>query len=253
MLNKKSVGISLLVLIVSSFALMCLLQYNPFSASIKKSANLPITSEQITEKKNLTAMEALLLAYEEAKKVSQEEPLLIDLRCTDATDSVQTSSDGADGKRTAWGFSFGSAKGNISIAGDIRDGKCNIVRVSKDDNNSLQKGIYHVSDIKIDSPEAVQKAIKTLNMKPGNPLEKDDWFKGYHFAVYGALTDPNSYATLLVLRVTGISPNSPNSNNQSLRMNVFFDGRTGEMVHAVEQVGYDEDGRTTWQDIELNK
>lgn len=109
--------------------------------------------------------------------------------------------------------------------------------MSKDDKNSLRKGIYHISDIKIDSPEAVQITIKTMNMQPGNPLIKDDWVKGYHFAIYGALTDPSSFDTLLVLRVTGISPNSPNIHNESLRMNVFFDGRTGEMVSASEQVG----------------
>ncbi|MDD2246574.1 MAG: hypothetical protein PHI70_04095 [Proteiniphilum sp.] len=252
MFKKRYIGISLLVLIVCGITLLYLLKLNPFSASMEKPAASPVTGEAAIGKKSLTAMEALLLAYEEAKKISQEELLLIDLRSTDDTDSVQTINDGADGRRTAWNFSLGSAKGNISIAGDIRDGKCNIVQARKDDNNSLRKGIYHISDIKIDSPEVVQKAIKTLNMQPGNPLIKDDWVKGYHFAVYGALTDSNSFDTLLVLRVTGISPNSPNSNNESLRMNVFFDGRTGEMVSASEQVGYDQDGRSMWRKIESN-
>lgn len=97
--KKRYIGISLLVLIVCSITLLCLLKFNPFSASIEKSADSPITSEETSEKKSLTAMEALLLAYEETKKVSEEEPLLIDLRSTDDTDTVPTISDGADGKK----------------------------------------------------------------------------------------------------------------------------------------------------------
>jgi len=89
-------------------------------------------------------------------------------------------------------------------------------------------------------------------MRPGNPEIEDDWIKGYHFEISGFFTDSSSHETQLMLMVTGISPNSPNSDNESLRMNVFFDGKTGEMFSASEMLGYDEEGRSSWKDIEIN-
>lgn len=72
MLKIRYINIGLLILILCSITLLCLLKFNPFSASIaEKPADSPITSEKTGAKKSLTAMEALLLAYEEAKKVSQ--------------------------------------------------------------------------------------------------------------------------------------------------------------------------------------
>lgn len=52
-----------------------------------------------------------------------------------------------------------------------------------------------------------------------------------------------------MMRVTGISPHSPNSENDSLRMNAFFDPETREIFSAAEQVGYDEEGRSVWEDV----
>ena len=69
----------------------------------------------------------------------------------------------------------------------------------------------------------------------------------------GFLTDPNSSETRYLLRIMGISPNSPNSENDSLRMTVFFDVKTGEMVNASEMTGYDKDGRTDWKEVELKR
>ncbi|MFC4600279.1 hypothetical protein [Cohnella hongkongensis] len=89
----------------------------------------------------------------------------------------------------------------------IDNGKVIPQNVRTDANNLLRKGQYPISDIHIDSPEAVKEAIEELDMRPGNPEIPDDWIKGYHFTISGYLTDPNSYETQWLLRVTGISPN----------------------------------------------
>jgi hypothetical protein len=200
---------------------------------------------------NFTALEAMKLAYEEVRNATDEEPLLISIRSTDDTSAELTVNDGADGKRNAWNIDFGSEIGNMYISVSIRDGVCYKGDLATDDNNSLSKGIYSISDIKIDSSSAVKKCIELFNMKPGDPEVKDDWIKGYHFVVANYTIDPTLNKSKLLLRVTGISPNSPNSNNDSLRMHVFFDVNTGEVFSATEQIGYDEDGRSSWREIDI--
>lgn len=200
---------------------------------------------------SLTAVEAINLAYEEVKKVTDEEPLLNYLTSTDDTPTEQTISAGADGKRNAWNMHFGSTSGNMSISVNIKDGVCYKGDLVTDDSNSLSKGTYSISDIKIDSSDAVKKSIELFNMKPGDPKIEDDWIKGYHFVVANYTIDPTLNKSKLLLRVTGISPNSPNSNNESLRMNVFFDVYTGEVFSATEQTGYDEEGRSSWREIDV--
>ncbi|WP_281884261.1 stalk domain-containing protein [Paenibacillus sp. YYML68] len=209
------------------------------------------TDSKSSMKRSLTAMEALRLGYEEAKRHTDEEPLLIHMTSIDDTALQQVRSDGQDGKRSAWSLSFGSAKGNIHIRIAIRNGELSVDRVAKDDTNSLQKGMYVISDIHIDSSRAVQRSIEAMGMRPGDPEVADDWMKGYHFEIAGFHTAPHSSSTRLMLRVIGISPNSPGRMGESLRMIVFFDGKTGEMLNASDMTGYDENGRTMWREVEF--
>lgn len=254
MLKNKYIGIGLTILIASViFLLLFVLKIGPSNGPAQKpvESTLSTTSEKTNEKKYLTAMEAWRLGYEEAKKHTEEEPLLIDLTSTDSAEEPQERTDGVDGKRNAWNVLFGSKNGNISISISIRNGEATVNDVDENKDNLLMKGQYAFSDVKIDSPEVVKKAIEVLDMQPGNPQIEDDWIKGYHFTIAGFITDPNSSKTRLFLRVIGISPNSPNSENDSLRMNVLFDVTTGEIFSASEMTGYDKEGRSSWRDIEL--
>lgn len=253
MLKNKHIGIGLTILIVSVIFLLFALKIGPSNGPAQQPVEptLPTTSEKTDEKKYLTAMEAWRLGYEEAKKHTEEEPLLIDLTSTDNAVVPQERTDGVDGKRNAWNIRFGSKNGNISISISIRNGKATADNVEENKDNLLMKGQYAFSDVKIDSPEVVKKAIEVLDMQPGNPQIEDDWIKGYHFTIAGFITDPNSSKTRLFLRVIGISPNSPNSENDSLRMNVLFDVTTGEIFSASEMTGYDKEGSSSWRDIEL--
>ncbi|MEK4425457.1 hypothetical protein [Solibacillus sp. FSL K6-1523] len=254
MLKNRYISIVFVILIASAVFLLYTLKIGQSGGSIHKPVEqaTSISKEQTGEKKTLSMMEAVLLGYEEAKKYTEEEPLLIHLTSTDDTTSSQGKNEGADGKRIAWNVLFGSKKGNIHINLYINDGKVD-AWMSEDDNNLLQKGQYAVSDIKIDSPEAIKKAIEVLDIQPEDPKVEDDWIKGYHFSISGFLTDPNSSERRYLLRIMGISPNSPNSENDSLRMTVFFDVKTGEMVNASEMTGYDKDDRTDWKEVELEK
>ncbi|MCR6544131.1 hypothetical protein NVS47_01125 [Dehalobacterium formicoaceticum] len=247
--KKKYVGISsiLLIGVVVLLYALYVMKIGPFDGSSNKvEQNAPMTSNNADEKISVTAMEALRLGFEEAKKHTGEEPLLIDMRSKDNTNVPQEKTDGADGKRNTWYLRFGSKKGNFRIYITIENGNAITNDVRKDDNNLLRKGRYTISDINIDSPKAVKQAIEELSMQPGNP----EIYKGYNFTISGFQTDPDSYDTRLLLRVTGISPNSPNSENESLRMHAFFDGKTGEMLNASEMTGYDEEGRSMWRYIE---
>ncbi|MGG3280469.1 hypothetical protein [Paenibacillus solani] len=267
MLKNKYIGIGLTIIIVSMVFLLYALKIGPFNSPAQKPVEpvLSTTSDKTNEntgektdvktddKKYLTAMEAWRLGYEEAKKHTEEDPLLIDLTSTDSVVLPQERNDGMDGKRNAWNALFGSKNGNISILISIRNGKATVDNVKKNKTHLLMKGHYAISDVKIDSPEVIKKAIEVLGMQPGNPQIEDDWIKGYHFNIAGFITDPKSSKPRLLLRVTGISPNSPNLENDSLRMNVFFDVTTGEILSASEMTGYDKDGRTNWRDIKLKQ
>ncbi|MBD3921310.1 hypothetical protein H8B09_21255 [Paenibacillus sp. PR3] len=267
MRKKKYVGISSIALIVIMVVLFFSMKNAPFDDSSNQSEEqaATVTTETINEteeqtatttneknndKKSVTAMEALRLGYSEAKKQTEEEPLLISITSTDDTSIPQERSDGADGTRDAWNLEFGSKKGNVLIYIKIDNGVAITTDVKKHDKNLLEKGHYAISDIQIDSSDAVKQAVE-MGMKPGNPAISDDWIKGYHFTIGGYNTDPNSSKTRLLLRVMGISPNSPNRENESLRMSIFFDAQTGEVVSATEMTGYDKDGNTMWKNIEL--
>lgn len=268
MRKKKYVVISSITLIVIVVVLFFSMKNAPFDGSSKQSEEqaatvtnetiseteeqaATTTNEKINETKSVTAMEALRLGYAEAKKQTEEEPLLISITSTDDTSVSQEQTDGADGTRDAWNLEFGSKKGNVFISIKIDNGIAITNKVNKNDKNLLVKGQYAISDIQIDSSDAVKQAVEMLGMKPGNPAIADDWIKGYHFTIGGYNTDPNSSKTRLLLRVMGISPNSPNRDNESLRMSVFFDAQTGEAVSATEMTGYDKDGNTMWKNIEL--
>lgn len=270
MRKKKHVGISSIILIVVMVVLFFSMKNIPFDGSSNQSEEqaASVTSEtineiekqaatttivKINEKKSVTAMEALRLGYSEAKKQTEEEPLLINITSTDDTSVSQERTDGADGTRDAWNLEFGSKKGNVFIYIKIDNGIAITNKVNKNDKNLLVKGQYAISDIQIDSSDAVKQAVEILGMKPGNPAIADDWIKGYHFTMGGYNTDPNSSKTRLLLRVMGISPNSPNRENDSLRMSVFFDAKTGEVVSATEMTGYGKDGNTMWKNIELKQ
>jgi len=256
---KKYLGIASAILIASVFVFLYAMKIGPFNNSSTNKSVEPAVSttsenshkiDENDEEMSVTAMEALLLGYEEAKQHTEEEPLLIHLTSTDDTTVPQKRNDGADGKRNTWNLRFGSEKGNFVTSIKIENGKVISKDVKKDDNNLLRKGLYAISDIKFDSPAAVKEAIEVLGMRPGNPEIADDWIKGYHFTIGGYLTDPDSLEMRWLLRVMGISPNSPNSGNESLRMSVFFDVKTGEMLNATEMTGYDTEGNTMWRDVE---
>lgn len=255
MLKNKFIGIGLTILIAGMVLLLYALRIGPFNTPAQEPVErTPSTTSEKNDNMNyLTAMEAWRLGYEEAKKHTEEEPLLIDLTSTDSVVLPQERNDGMDGKRNAWNALFGSKNGNISILISIRNGKATVDNVQKNKTHLLMKGHYAISDVKIDSPEVIKKAIEVLGMQPGNPQIEDDWIKGYHFNIAGFITDPKSSKSRLLLRVTGISPNSPNNENDSLRMNVFFDVTTGEILSASEMTGYDKDGRTKWRDIKLKQ
>lgn len=255
MLKNKFIGIGLTILIAGMVFLLYALRIVPFNTPAQEPVERTpsTTSEKNDNMKYLTAMEAWRLGYEEAKKHTEEEPLLIDLTSTDSIALPQERNDGMDGKRNAWNLEFGSENRNISIGIAIRNGKATTNSVNRNENHLLVKGQYTISDVKIDSPEVAKKAIEELDMQPGNPQIEDDWIKGIHFNIGGFITDPETSESRLLLRVTGISPNSPNRENDSLRMNVFFDVTTGEILSASEMTGYDKDGRTNWRDIELKR
>ncbi|WNS42291.1 hypothetical protein [Paenibacillus sp. MMS20-IR301] len=81
MLKKKHVGISSITLIVIMVVLFFSMRNIPFDGSSNKSEEpaATIADKGTYEKKSLTATEALRLGYSEAKKLTEEEPLLLNI------------------------------------------------------------------------------------------------------------------------------------------------------------------------------
>ncbi|WNR44414.1 hypothetical protein [Paenibacillus roseipurpureus] len=252
MLNKKSINIVVSILILCTILL--LMWIRPFGGNTHKSGEQvsSVAVEKIDEAKSFSLGEALRLGYEEARKHTEEEPLLIDLSSTDSSSVPQKKTDGMDGKRNSWNMTFGTKRGSIHISIEINNGLISVPQIANDNNNGLRKGMYALSDIQVDSPQVIQKAIEILGIRPGDPAISDDWIKGFHFSIAPFQTNPSKPSdTTLLLEVTGISPHSPNSKNESLRMIVYFNVKTGEIFNASEMMGYDKDGRTTWKAIDL--
>lgn len=238
---QKKLFITIFIILIAVVSIFIDVYYNSTEKPVKTLTN------QIEDNKGmLTAKEAWALAYKDVQSVMND-PLLDNIQSTDDTEETPKVKEGLNGRRAAWNLSFGNAEGTMRVCCKVRDGKNSIDFVKENKDGLFLKGEYRISDLKIDSADAVKKAIKVKHIKPGNPNVEDDWIKGYHITIYGALTDPDSYDTTMVIRVTGISPDSPNKDGDSLLAHVFLDPKTGEILSASKQTGYDADGRTTWE------
>lgn len=183
-----------------------------------------------------------------------DEPLLIHASSTDSRPTDSTINSGKEGKRADWNGEFGDTKGSRNIVCTLRGAEINIEYIgdAKDipDNENGEKhlaiGRYKVGDIKLDSNnQIVLGKIKELGIKPGNPDIPADWIRGYHYTLSIVYLD-DSENKMLVLRVTGISPESPNEKGESMMAVCEFNAEDGSFIGASKKIGYDKDGHSIW-------
>lgn len=197
-----------------------------------------------TVAEGITEVEAMTIAYDEAKKTIPE-PLIQRINSAD-TGGDPTVKSGTDGKRNFWYVTIGDQKGQYIATYTLEGRKIADIQARKMPDEQLSgtvhfgKGTFSISDIKIDSDQAVKIAMDEKGLKPGNPDNPDDWLIGYHFmtgeVAYG--DGPNDQK--VVTTVYGIAPGGA-------RANVNIDPATGKILSAVELTGYDQDGKSEWK------
>ncbi|MFJ6265762.1 hypothetical protein [Lysinibacillus xylanilyticus] len=132
-------------------------------------------SPEVDEQQELTIKQAVELANPSALKWNKNAQLLqainIDL---DKSGKLI----GSKGKRKHWNISFGVPDTNKYFLVTIHDGKIDQTSDVTVDGTSPypQKEFIQMNDMKYDSPELLQKALKMGSIYPGN-----DWAKGYNF------------------------------------------------------------------------
>jgi len=201
-------------------------------------------STESQESMGVTAAEAVLLAFDNIKDFISD-PYFTMVNSTDF-DDLPTIDSGQDGKRRVWYVSMADEYGNKQASCKVVDKK--IEDVHSDDVSNydwpiyFQKGKYRIQDLHIDSDEAVKIAIEEKGLKPGDPEIPENWLRGYHFTVVDAYSPDNPDETAFVIIVAGISPNGNIAK-------VTIAQETGEILGAGEQVGYDEDGHSIWEEF----
>ena len=209
-----------------------------------KSKHGSIASSEAIKTIEITAKEAAIIGLDNAKDFISE-PLFVRINSTDYADDPSHYS-GQDGRRRVWYASIGNIDGSKWITYTIVDK--NIVDIHGDDASNydefiyFQKGKYNIGDIMIDSDDAVRIAIEEKGLKPGDPEKPADWLVGYHFNIGDVIVSGNASDTKfkLAIIVSGISPNGNLAT-------VTIDQKTGEILGAGEQTGYDKDGHSVWE------
>lgn len=137
--------------------------------------SLQLDSHEVDKQQELTIKQAIELANPSALKWNKNAQLLqainIDL---DKSGKLI----GSNGKRKHWNISFGVPDTNMYFLVTIHDGKIDQTSdVTGDDSSPYpKKEFIQMNDMKYDSPELLQKALKMGSIFPGK-----DWAKGYNF------------------------------------------------------------------------
>ncbi|WP_427110617.1 hypothetical protein [Lysinibacillus xylanilyticus] len=148
----------------------------PVDALQKVSAgSLQLNSHEVDEQQELTIKQAVELANPSALKWNKSAQLLqaINIDIDKPGKLI-----GSNGKRKNWNISFGVPDTNKYFLVTIHDGKIDQTSDVTGDGSSPypKKEFIQMNDMKYDSPELLQKALKMGSIYPGK-----DWAKGYNF------------------------------------------------------------------------
>jgi len=148
----------------------------PVDAVQKVSAgSLQLDSHEVNEQQELTIKQAIELANRSALKWNKNAQLLqaINIDIDKPGKLI-----GSNGKRKHWNISFGVPDTNKYFLVTIHDGKIDQTSDVTGDGSSPypKKEFIQMNDMKYDSPELLQKALKMGSIFPGK-----DWAKGYNF------------------------------------------------------------------------
>lgn len=144
---------------------------------IVSASSLQLTKEtfEADEQQELSIKQAIELANPSALKWNENAQLIdaINIDLDKPGKSI-----GSNGKRKHWNILFGVPETNKAFLVTIHDGKIDYTNdLTRDGTSSYpKKEFIQTNDIKYDSPELLQKALKMGNIYPGK-----DWAKGYNF------------------------------------------------------------------------
>lgn len=138
-------------------------------------SSLQLDSHEVYEQQELTIKQAIELANRSALKWNKNAQLLqaINIDIDKPGKLI-----GSNGKRKHWNISFGVPDTNKYFLVTIHYGKIDQTSDVTGDGSSPypKKEFIQTNDMKFDSPELLQKALKMGSIYPGK-----DWAKGYNF------------------------------------------------------------------------
>lgn len=131
--------------------------------------------------------------------------------------SVDDNISSSDGKRRKWNMLFASINSESNMAITIEDAK--ITEKSLNEGKLNSEIVMNIDDIKMDSIEAFQVAIKEYNLKPAVT-----WAKGYHYYLAKNIETGENVLSVEADNVDGKATK------------VFFDSKSKKMLGAINKV-----------------
>lgn len=116
---------------------------------------------------------------------------------------------GTAGKRTKWNLLFANISTEETLHVSIENGA--ITGAAENKEKTMENNLIHPDNIKVDSTDLIEKAIRDFELMPGI-----DWANGYHFSLMN-----NGKITALV--ITGLTGNGQFTQ-------VYYDSRTGTYI-----------------------
>lgn len=199
-----------LIILISILCVLALILLYHFSSSpTKEESTTTSSTNEAVSNNDLSLMEAYNLALKEAMAFSKDAKLVI---ATSADDDEKELA-GATGKRKKWNLEFANIATEETLLVAIDNGT---VSTTKNQEKVMENTLISPDLMKLDSKDAVEKAKKDFNLKPGV-----EWANGYHFSIMN-----NGKQTFMT--VTGL-----NAENEFTQ--VYYDLKTGDCMGSKVQ------------------
>ncbi|MEG0259094.1 MAG: hypothetical protein RR595_08730 [Lysinibacillus sp.] len=202
---KKYVLGVLLVIMLLIIYLFILSEDKPLAIELEKGLYIVDTFDTQSSRK-ITLLEAYKIGMDLAEKYDNDSKLVFMGSVNDGEMS------GADGKKGDWQGYIKLPDKKLGIIFVIEKGKLKSYEVI----NSDEQLAINAEDIKVDSSQAVKKAISEFKLKPGN----DNFLDGYH---YRLIRDEENVFLGIGGQING------------KRAEIFINSKTGNYLGGIEE------------------
>lgn len=169
------------------------------------------------------------IALADAKQWSEDAEAVF-ISSTDNHDE-ENANNGEDGKRRCWTFMFHSAEKDKQYAVYVIDGETS----HGNEVSTPHYDTFTMDDFSLDSVDLIQ-------LVQGQLTGGVDWAWGYHYIVQYRYMEANSAEPQLTLSVRGL-------NSEGMERCMIYDPYSGELLAINDKTGYDENGRSIWENV----